>query len=94
VSAAQQRAVQPFVYKNTVRKIEVFTAVTMKNAVFWDIKIQFVLHGKHVSIRWPAGKLFVTYSETHKRQVIMGRMHKDLHVTAGGKHRNHCIEKD
>jgi hypothetical protein len=28
-------------------KLEVFTAVTMKNAVFWDIKTQFVLHRKH-----------------------------------------------
>jgi hypothetical protein len=25
-------------------KFEVFTAVTMKNFVFWDIKPQFVLH--------------------------------------------------
>jgi hypothetical protein len=27
----------------------VFTAVTMKNVVFWDIKTQFVLHRRHVS---------------------------------------------
>jgi hypothetical protein len=27
----------------------VFTAVTMKNAVFWDIKTQFVPHRTHVS---------------------------------------------
>jgi hypothetical protein len=25
---------------------EVFTAMTMKNAVFWDIKTLFVLHGR------------------------------------------------
>jgi hypothetical protein len=30
-------------------KIEVFTAVTMKNVVFWDTKTQFVLHRRHVS---------------------------------------------
>jgi hypothetical protein len=29
--------------------IEVFTAVTMKNAVFWDIKTQFVLHRRHIT---------------------------------------------
>jgi hypothetical protein len=27
---------------------EVFTAVTMKNAVFWNIKSQFVSHMKHI----------------------------------------------
>jgi hypothetical protein len=26
---------------------EAFTVVTVKNAVFWDIKTQFVLHRKH-----------------------------------------------
>jgi hypothetical protein len=26
---------------------EVFTAVTMKNVVFWDIKPQFILHRKN-----------------------------------------------
>jgi hypothetical protein len=28
---------------------EVFTAVTMKNVVFWDIKTQFVLHRRHTT---------------------------------------------
>jgi hypothetical protein len=28
---------------------EVSTAVTMKNAVFWDIKTQFVLHRRHIT---------------------------------------------
>jgi hypothetical protein len=28
---------------------EVFTAVTMKNVVFWDIKPQFVLHRRHIT---------------------------------------------
>jgi hypothetical protein len=27
---------------------EVFTAVTMKNDVFWDIKTQFVPHRRHI----------------------------------------------
>jgi hypothetical protein len=27
----------------------VFAAVTMKNAVFWDIKNQFVLHRRHIT---------------------------------------------
>jgi hypothetical protein len=30
-------------------KFEVFTAVTVKNAVFWDIKTQFVPHRKHIT---------------------------------------------
>jgi hypothetical protein len=33
---------------NVVR-FEVFTAVTMKNIVFWDIKPQFVLHRRHIT---------------------------------------------
>jgi hypothetical protein len=32
-----------------VLTFEVFTAVTMKNAVFWDIKPQFVLHRRHIT---------------------------------------------
>jgi hypothetical protein len=36
---------------------EVFTAVTMKNVVFWDIKIQFVFHRRHITslLHRPAG---------------------------------------
>jgi hypothetical protein len=33
------------VYNNV--RFEVSMAVTMKNAVFWDIKIQFVPHRRH-----------------------------------------------
>jgi hypothetical protein len=29
-------------------RFEVFTAVTMKNVAFWDIKTQFVLHRRHI----------------------------------------------
>jgi hypothetical protein len=30
-------------------RFEVFTAVTMKNVVFWDIKSQCVLHRRHIT---------------------------------------------
>jgi hypothetical protein len=30
-------------------RFEVFTAVTMKNVVFWDIKTHFVLHRRHIT---------------------------------------------
>jgi hypothetical protein len=30
-------------------RFEVFTAVTVKNDVFWDIKTQFVLHRRHIT---------------------------------------------
>jgi hypothetical protein len=33
---------------NTVR-FEVFTPVTMKNVVFWDIKTHFVPHKRHIT---------------------------------------------
>jgi hypothetical protein len=30
-------------------RFEVFTTVTMKNAVFWDIKPEFVPHRRHIT---------------------------------------------
>jgi hypothetical protein len=33
----------------TDARFEVFTAVTMKNAFFWDIKTQFIPHRRHVT---------------------------------------------
>jgi hypothetical protein len=38
-------------------RFEVFTAVTVKNSVFWDIKIQFVPHRRHITspLQNPAG---------------------------------------
>jgi hypothetical protein len=35
----------------------VYTAVTMKNTVFWDIKTHFVLHRRHITspLKSPAG---------------------------------------
>jgi hypothetical protein len=35
-------------------RFEVFTVVIMKNAVFWDIKTQFVPHRKHISAIKPS----------------------------------------
>jgi hypothetical protein len=32
-----------------VVSFEVFTAVTMKNVIFWDIKTQFVPHRRHIT---------------------------------------------
>jgi hypothetical protein len=43
------------VYSSDLREIsrvvrcEVFTAVAMKNAVFWGIRTQFVLHRRHIT---------------------------------------------
>jgi hypothetical protein len=38
-------------------RFEVFMAVTMMNAVFWDIKLQIVPHRKHITpeLKNPAG---------------------------------------
>jgi hypothetical protein len=38
-------------------RFEVFRAVIMKNAVFWDIRIQFVPHRRHIMspLHNPAG---------------------------------------
>jgi hypothetical protein len=33
---------------NNVVRLEVFTAVTKKNYIFWDTKTQFVLHRDHI----------------------------------------------
>jgi hypothetical protein len=42
---------------NSYVRFEVFTAVTMKNVVFCDIKPQFVLHRRHITapLQSPAG---------------------------------------
>jgi hypothetical protein len=44
-------------------RCEVFTAVTMKNAVIWDIKTQFVLHRRHITfpLQSPAGYCYVRF---------------------------------
>jgi hypothetical protein len=36
------------ILKTSVR-FEVFTAVTMKNVIFWVIKLQFILHRRHIT---------------------------------------------
>jgi hypothetical protein len=40
-------------------KFEVFTEVTMKNAVFWNIKIKFVLHMRHVTSELEPSRLML-----------------------------------
>jgi hypothetical protein len=35
-----------FIFNKNFVRFEIFTAVTMKNAVIWDIKIQFLPHKK------------------------------------------------
>jgi hypothetical protein len=42
-------------------RFEVFKAVTTKNAVFWDINPQFVLHRGHITspLQSPAGQCYV-----------------------------------
>jgi hypothetical protein len=38
-------------------RFEVFTAVTMKNVVFWDLKTQFVRHGRHIAVSFKEGDI-------------------------------------
>jgi hypothetical protein len=44
-------------------RFEVFTAVTMKNAVFWETKSQFIPHRKHITslLQSPAGSCYVRF---------------------------------
>jgi hypothetical protein len=42
-------AFQDAIYICVCVRCEVFTAVTMKNVVFWDIKPQFLLHRRHIT---------------------------------------------
>jgi hypothetical protein len=59
-------------------RFEVFTAVTMKNAVFWDIRTQFVLHRRHITspLQSPAGQCYVRFevftAVTMKNAVFWG----------------------
>jgi hypothetical protein len=43
--------------KGNYVRFEGFTAVTVKNAAFWDIETQFLLHRKHITslLQSPAG---------------------------------------
>jgi hypothetical protein len=49
----------------TYARFEAFTAVTMKNVVFWDIKKQFVLHRRHITspLQSPANKCYVKFED-------------------------------
>jgi hypothetical protein len=42
-----------------LHKIQVFTAVTKKNAVFWEIKTQFVPHRRHITSTLQSGQLML-----------------------------------
>jgi hypothetical protein len=44
-------------------RFEVFTAVTMKNVVFWDIKTQFLPNRRHITfpLQSPAGICYVRF---------------------------------
>jgi hypothetical protein len=50
-------------YQINIVRFEIVTAGTMKNAVFWDIKTQFVSHRKNITspLQCPAGKCFVRF---------------------------------
>jgi hypothetical protein len=50
-------------YRMVFVRFEVFTAVTMKNGIFWDIKPQFVLHRRHITspLQSPASKCYVRF---------------------------------
>jgi hypothetical protein len=53
--------------KQVRARFEVFTAVTMKNVVFWDIKHQFVPQRRHItsSLQSPASSCYVRFSGFH-----------------------------
>jgi hypothetical protein len=40
-------------------KFEVFTAVTMKNVVLWDIEPHFVLHRRHITFPLESSQLML-----------------------------------
>jgi hypothetical protein len=50
-------------FTGTRKLPEVFTAATMKNVVFWDIKTQFVLHRRHITslLLSPAGQCYARF---------------------------------
>jgi hypothetical protein len=51
------------VSKSEITAVEGFTAVTMKKAVFWNIKPQFVPHRRHITspLQCPAGYCYVRF---------------------------------
>jgi hypothetical protein len=57
-------------------RFEVFTAVTMKNVVCWDIKPQFVLHRRHISATEPGQlmpcKIFYFHGSDYEECCLLG----------------------
>jgi hypothetical protein len=53
----------PLSNKDNIVRFEVSTAVTMKNAVFWDIRTPFVTHRKHITspLQSSAGYCYVRF---------------------------------
>jgi hypothetical protein len=64
--------------KQTFVRSEVFTAITMKNVVLWDIKTNFVLHGRHITslLQSSISKCYVRFevftAVTVKNRVLLG----------------------
>jgi hypothetical protein len=71
-------------------QVSYFTAVTIKNALCWDIKPQFVPHRKHIRspVLNPAGKCYVRFevftAMTMKNAVFWGVMPCALAVISKG----------
>jgi hypothetical protein len=68
---------------------EVSKAVTMKNAVFWDTKAEFVLHRRHITspLHSPAGKYYVRF-EVFTAVTMKNAVFWDIktHFVPHGKH--------
>jgi hypothetical protein len=76
---------------------EVFTPVTMKNAVFWDMRTQFVPHGSHITfpLQSPVGYCYVGF-EVFMAVNIKNAVFWDVALCGscknrpfGGRHRLH-----
>jgi hypothetical protein len=80
-------------------RLEVFTAISMKNYAFWDIKTQYVPHRKHITspLQSPTSKYYVRFEVftavtmkyvvfwDMKSQFILHRRQitSPLHISAG-----------
>jgi hypothetical protein len=53
----------PLLRTSNSTRFELFTAVTIKKSVFWDIRTQFMPHRRHITspLDIPAGYCFVTF---------------------------------
>jgi hypothetical protein len=78
-------------------RFEVFTAVTMKNTVFWDIITQFVPHRRRITspLQGPANYCFVrfeVFTVVTMKNVVFWNIKPSSYLTGDTLHLRYCVQ--